>query len=84
MNIFSKIISIGIYNGLVKFHTYTIETAGDSMLKMTDTMLDDKRWDSMGKILSIRMPALINKVDEFMEPVSVETIEDSEDVKDQD
>jgi len=53
-------------------------------LKMTDTMLDDKRWDSMGKILSIRMPALINKVDEFQDPIPVERLEDSEDVKDQD
>ena len=60
MNIFSKIISNGIYNGLVQFQTYTIENV-------------DKIW-----------APLFDKIDEFQDPIPVEIIEDSEDVKDED
>ena len=60
MNIFSKIISNGIYNGLVRFQTHTIENV-------------DEIWGT-----------LFDKIDEFQDPIPVERLEDSEDVKDQD
>jgi len=59
MNIFSKMISDGIYNGLVRFQTHTIENVDDI-------------WGT-----------LFDKIDTFQDPIPVETIEDSKDVKDQ-